>query len=74
MSREQLINEVLSLSKKEREMLAEELLVSIDLISPAEIENLWKVEAERRLDAMLNGNSQSLNGPELMKKLRQSRG
>jgi len=73
MSREQLIHEALSLSQKEREMLAEELLVSVDRISSQEVESLWKVEAERRLDAMLNGSSTPVDGPELMKKLRQSR-
>jgi len=74
MSREQLIHEALSLPQKEREMLAEELLVSVDRISSQEIETLWKAEAERRLDAMLDGSSIPVDGPEFMKKLRQSRG
>ncbi|MFI5263738.1 MAG: addiction module protein [Candidatus Kapaibacterium sp.] len=73
MSREQLIHEALSLSQREREMLAEELLVSVDRVSQQEIESLWKAEAERRLDAMLNGSSTPIDGPEFMKKLRQSR-
>ncbi len=73
MSREQLIHEALSLPQKEREMLAEELLVSVDRISSQEVESLWKVEAERRLDVMLNGSSTPIDGPEFLKKLRQSR-
>lgn len=73
MGREEIIHEALLLDRKERELLAEELLVSVDLIPTSEIENLWKKEAERRLDALKTGFSQPLNGLEFMQKLRNFR-
>jgi putative addiction module component (TIGR02574 family) len=49
-----LANEVLSLSSKERAILADTLLVSLDRPDP-EIDAVWKVEAENRLKAYKSG-------------------
>jgi hypothetical protein len=72
MSREQIIHEALSLNDKDRERLADELLVSVDRLAPGEVEKIWIEEAQRRLEAMENGNSTPLNGPQFMQKLRES--
>jgi putative addiction module component (TIGR02574 family) len=41
-------NEALSLSIKERALLVLELLDSLDSVQDAEIENAWAIEAEKR--------------------------
>lgn len=48
MDLESLENEALNLSSQERARLAFDLIESLELLSPAEIEQLWTQEALRR--------------------------
>ena len=73
MSKEQILHEALALDIEEREELVAELQSSLSQDDAAEIERVWMEEAERRLDAILDGRSKPLDGPEFMKKLRASR-
>lgn len=45
------MNEALGLPPLERAGLIEELLASFDRHSRSEIDNVWAIEAERRIDA-----------------------
>ena len=70
MSKEQIREEALALSEEERELLAEELWLSLDRSSPVEIENAWIAEAEQRMDNVRNRTAVLYDGPEVMKELR----
>jgi putative addiction module component (TIGR02574 family) len=74
MTKEQIIEEAMRLDEREREQVVETLRLTINHGTPEEIEKRWADEAERRLDDILNGTSKTLDGPEFMKNLRQSRG
>jgi hypothetical protein len=72
MSKDQIFQEALTLDERDRELLATQLLLSIHQDDSEEIERLWIEEAERRLDAILDGRSIPVDGPEFMEKLRNS--
>ena len=72
MSKEQLLEEVLSLSEEDREFLAEGLLLSINHTSTEEIDSLWKTEAANRLDRTNNGELSTFDGKEIINTLRSS--
>lgn len=52
-------NEAMSLSLKERALLVLELLDSLDSVQDAEIENAWIMEAEKRYARYKAGNTQA---------------
>ncbi|MCL6560929.1 MAG: addiction module protein [Firmicutes bacterium] len=58
MSFEEVKAEALKLSPEFRAKLARELLVSLDALSEAEVENLWIEEAIRRDDEIDRGGAQ----------------
>jgi putative addiction module component (TIGR02574 family) len=60
MNIETIRHEALSLSAQERAELAEQLLSSLDALSPAEIEPLWFQEAARRAAELDQGGSQRI--------------
>ncbi len=60
MSIENIRREALSLSAQERAELAEQLLSSLDALSPTEIEPLWMQEAARRAVELDQGGSQRI--------------
>lgn len=70
MSKEQLLEEVLTLSEKEREFVVEGLLLSINHTPVDEIESLWKIEVTERIEKTLNGSIQTFDGEEIINTLR----
>lgn len=60
MNIETIRREALSLSAQERAELAEQLLSSLDALSPTEIEPLWLQEAARRAAEFDQGISQRI--------------
>jgi hypothetical protein len=67
LSKEQIMSEALKLAPSEREMLAEELLLSIQESDRAEIDAAWLAEAHRR-DSM-SGDSTAKPVDEVIKRL-----
>jgi len=55
MSRDEVMSAALDLSREDRAALAERLWASLDDEPDADIEALWIIEAERRLDEILAG-------------------
>lgn len=60
--------EALSLTPTDRAKLAHELLESLDTLSPAEIDQLWLDEAERRLKELDAGRVQLIPAEEVYRK------
>lgn len=70
-----LLNEVLALPAKDRALLAERLIVSLDGPTPdaveqARIDAEWAVEIERRERDVEEGRVQMVDGDEVMRRLR----
>ena len=70
MDLEMLEREVLKLSPADRAKLAHELLESLDALSPAELDQLWLDEAERRLGEHDAGRSPAIPAEEVFRKAR----
>lgn len=62
--------QALSLNAQQRARLAQELLDSIDRLTPAEVEALWLDEAERRSREIDNGAAVLVSGEEVARKAR----
>ncbi|TAH46861.1 MAG: addiction module antitoxin RelB [Gammaproteobacteria bacterium] len=62
--------EALGLPPAHRAKLAHELLESLDALSPAEIDELWLDEAERRLKDLDEGRTQLVPAEEVYRKAR----
>ncbi|TXH23274.1 MAG: addiction module antitoxin RelB [Elusimicrobia bacterium] len=62
--------EALGLTPANRAKLAHELLESLDALSPAEIDELWLDEAERRLKDLDEGRTQLVPAEEVYRKAR----
>ena len=71
---ERLLSEAMKLSSEEREVLAEQLLLSLDGTLQADIEVAWADEVERRLDALDRGVTQAIPLDEAMRQVRQRLG
>ena len=63
-------DEVLKLPVQERIRLADFLLESVDTVIDREREQKWGEEADRRFDAYKSGEMGSVDGNELMSRLR----
>ncbi len=63
----------LKLSKKERELLAEELLASVDPAEQTEIDAAWEEEIARRVDAYDRGELKSIDGEPILRALKEGR-
>ena len=64
----------LQLSKKERGLLAEKLLRSIDDNSLTEIDELWIKEAEKRYNDYLAGKTKGIQGDKIFSDIKQELG
>ena len=64
---EQLFKEALALPLKERLELAERLLSSID--TSDQIDKLWAIEVEERIDAYEKGELQAISSEDVFKKI-----
>ncbi len=68
---EQLTQEVLSLPRESRELLAEKLVESLEFeIDPA-IQAAWNTEAKKRLEEIRSGTVQGIPGEEALARVRQ---
>jgi hypothetical protein len=70
---EELINEALKLSTSQRAVLAQELLVSLDDLSPDDAEALWLEEAVRRDEALDRGEAESHPAESVFSRARSAR-
>lgn len=61
----EVLKNALSLEVRDRAMLAERLLASLEEISEEEAERLWAEEAERRLDEYRAGRAQAIQAEEV---------
>lgn len=64
------MNAAMTLSSDEREMLAENLIASLDGDDQETIDRLWVEEAERRDKEIQDGVVQAIPGEEVMRRLR----
>lgn len=62
--------QALGLPPEDRARLAHELLESLDVLSSAELEQLWTQEAERRAQEIESGRAQLVAGSEVSRKVR----
>lgn len=67
---ESIEKEALSLNAQQRARLAQELLDSIDNLTPHELEALWLEEAERRAKEIDAGAAELVDGQEVARKAR----
>lgn len=58
------------LTPKEKASLARILIEELDPSSDGEVEKLWIAESQRRYDAYLNGEVESVRGEEVMSRTR----
>lgn len=68
MNLKQIEDEALHLSEEERAMLAQKLLLSLDLPSSSEIAADWQAEAQRRAQDLDKGIVQPISAEEVRKK------
>jgi putative addiction module component (TIGR02574 family) len=59
-----------ALTPREKATLARILIEELDPALDAEVEELWRAEAQRRYEAFLNGELEALPGDEVMAKAR----
>ena len=67
---EEIMSAAMALSPNEREMLAEQLMGSLDVEEQERINRLWAEEAERRNREIEDGIVQAIPGEEVMNRLR----
>lgn len=65
-----ILNQALDLPANERAILAEQILLSLDL-PDAELDGLWAVEAESRIDEYEKGNIKTKSAQEVLGKSQQ---
>ena len=65
-----LLNQALDLPANERAILAEQILLSLDL-PDAELDELWAVEVESRIDEYEKGNIKTKSAQEVLGKSQQ---
>ena len=66
----EIMSAAMTLSPDEREMLAEDLIASLDAEDQATIDRLWVEEAERRYKEIADGLVKPIPGEEVMNRLR----
>ena len=64
----EVLKTALGLGVKDRAALAEELLASLEELSPEEADRLWAEEAERRLEALRAGKARTIPAEEVHEK------
>jgi len=66
----EIMSAAMALPPDEREMLAEQLIASLDAEDQETRDRLWAEEAERRLKEIVEGLVKTIPGDEVMRKLR----
>ena len=75
MTMEELAAEALSLPSESRALLAEQLVESLDASASADrLDELWAVEAQRRLAEVRSGRAQTVSGEEAAARVRRAVG
>ena len=64
----EVLKNAMGLAVEERAALAEQLLASLEELSPDEAEHLWAQEAERRLKELRAGHARLISAEEVHKK------
>ena len=64
----EVLKTALGLGVKDRAQLAEQLLASLEELSPEEADHLWAEEAERRLEALRAGKARTIPAEEVHEK------
>jgi putative addiction module component (TIGR02574 family) len=64
-----ILDEAMGLPPNERALVAEELLASLTPSSSKSIDELWAIEAERRIDAYDRGEVKGIPAKEVFKKI-----
>ena len=70
MSFDELVAEVEKLSLEERAALAKRIVESLDELSESQVEALWLLEAERRLDELEQGRAIEVPAEEVLRRAR----
>ena len=65
---EALAKETMALDIEDRALLAGKLLLSLDEPTPSEVERLWLVEAERRLESYRAGRVQGISADDVFRR------
>lgn len=65
-----ILEEVMELSPAERAELAEKILESFELPARKEIDELWAIESEERIDAYKRGNIEAIPAEEVFKDIK----
>jgi putative addiction module component (TIGR02574 family) len=68
-----ILDEAMGLPPYERAMVAEELLASLDPSSSGSIDEMWAIEAERRIDAYDRGDIKAIPAKEVFEKIERQR-
>lgn len=63
---EQLVEEAMKLPVESRAILADQLVESLDLGAPDDLQRLWLAEALRRRDEVRSGQIKSIPGEEVL--------
>lgn len=71
---DQLTEEAMHLPSSSRALLAERLVVSLDVAEIDEIQKLWATEAIRRRDEIRSGRVQPIAGEQVLAEVRRSVG
>ncbi len=67
---QELADEALLLPPEDRAELVEKLLQSLNVPTQAEIDRLWKEEAEKRVREYEEGNIETIDGKQVFKEIR----
>ena len=65
----EVLESALTLGVEDRAVLAERLLASLDDIGEAEAENLWAMEAKRRLEGYRTGRARAVDAQEVAERV-----
>ena len=67
------LNEAMGLPPNERALVAEQLLASLDSSASNSIDEMWAIEAERRIDAYDRGEINAISANEVFEKIDRQR-
>lgn len=67
------LDEAMGLSPNERALVAEQLLASLDSSASNGIDEMWAIEAEKRIDAYDRGEINAISAKEVFEKINRQR-
>lgn len=72
LAKEKILSEVLKLPPIDRAQLIEDVLSSFEFTSRKEIDEVWKIEAENRINAYDQGKLKTKSANDVLKKINES--